>query len=236
MESLFEKIGHSLEGTVTLNPAALTEHLTVLGDDYVKQDPEMWSAVSVATDARERVEMEYQKFDGTVKRYLLEPYHLLAYHGNWYVIGKRMLSGRIATFAISRIRELRRTGDFFGVDAAFDVQEHIASAFGIVRGEEPFRVRLRFSPTVAAYIRERVWHRTQRITDYLPDGGVELELETAGWKELVRWILSWQPDVQVLEPARLRERIREKLTQGLAEVKRRDGGDPGFATGYAGQA
>jgi predicted DNA-binding transcriptional regulator YafY len=214
MESLFEKIGRSLEGTVTLNPAALTEHLTVLGEDYVRQDPEMWSAVSVATDGRERVEMEYQKFDGTVKRYLLEPYHLLAYHGNWYVIGKSMASGKIATFAISRIRELRATGEYFEVDAEFDAEAHIASAFGIVRGEEPFRVRLRFSVTVAAYIRERVWHPTQRIEEQ-PDGGIILELETDGWKELVRWILSWQPDVQVLEPARLRERIREKLAQGM---------------------
>jgi len=224
MESLFEKIGRSLEGTVTLNPAALTEHLTVLGEDYVRQDPDMWSAVSVATDGRERVEMEYQKFDGTVKRYLLEPYHLLAYHGNWYVIGKSMASGKIATFAISRIRELRATGEYFEVEAEFDAAAHIASAFGIVRGEAPFRVRLRFSATVAAYIGERVWHPTQRIEEQ-PDGGVILELETAGWKELVRWILSWQPDVQVLEPARLRERIREKLAQGLA----------GYETGNSGE-
>jgi len=224
MESLFEKIGRSLEGTVTLNPAALTEHLTVLGEDYVRQDPDMWSAVSVATDGRERVEMEYQKFDGTVKRYLLEPYHLLAYHGNWYVIGKSMASGKIATFAISRIRELRATGEYFEVEAEFDAAAHIASAFGIVRGEAPFRVRLRFSPAVAAYIGERVWHPTQRIEEQ-PDGGVILELETAGWKELVRWILSWQPDVQVLEPSRLRERIREKLAQALE----------GYETGNSGE-
>jgi hypothetical protein len=95
------------------------------------------------------------------------------------------------------------------------------SQFGIVRGEEPFRVRLLFSATVAAYIGERVWHPTQRIEEQ-PDGGIILELETAGWKELVRWILSWQPDVQVLEPARLRDRIREKLAQGLEMMEEND--------------
>jgi len=36
----------------------------------------------------------------------------------------------------------------------------------------------------------------------------------------LRWILSWQPDVQVLEPSRLRERIREKLQAGLGEGMR----------------
>jgi predicted DNA-binding transcriptional regulator YafY len=69
---------------------------------------------------------------------------------------------------------------------------------------------LRFAPTIATYIRERIWHPSQQITEQ-PDGSVELEFETAGWKELVRWILSWHPDVEVLEPLRLRERIREKL-------------------------
>lgn len=29
---------------------------------------------------------------------------------------------------------------------------------------------------------------------------VELAMRTSGWKELVRWILSWQPDVKVLVP------------------------------------
>ncbi len=214
MESLFEKIGHSLEGTITLNPGALTEHLTVIGEDYVEQDPAMWLAISEATDRRERVDMSYQRFDGTVKRYRLEPYHLLAYHGNWYVLGRSLASGRVATFAISRIRELLPTGEFFVIDEAFDLQAHLDGAFGIVQGEEPFRVRLRFAPTIAAYIRERVWHPSQRIEEQA-DGSTDLAFETAGWKELVRWILSWQPDVQVLEPLRLRERIREKLQAGL---------------------
>ncbi len=44
---------------------------------------------------------------------------------------------------------------------------------------------------------------------------VELTLETGGWNELVRWILSWQPDVTVLSPKRLRDRIREKMREGL---------------------
>ena len=37
-----------------------------------------------------------------------------------------------------------------------------------------------------------------------------------GWrKELVRWVLSWIPDVKVLAPKSLRDRIVEKLQDGL---------------------
>ncbi len=40
-------------------------------------------------------------------------------------------------------------------------------------------------------------------------------LETTGRKELVRWVLSWIPDVKVLAPKSLRDRIVEKLQDGL---------------------
>jgi predicted DNA-binding transcriptional regulator YafY len=72
--------------------------------------------------------------------------------------------------------------------------------------------------SIAAYIEERTWHPTQEIVP-LPKGDLELRFKTDGWKELVRWILSWQPDVQVLEPERLRLRVEEKLREGLRRMK-----------------
>ena len=44
-------------------------------------------------------------------------------------------------------------------------------------------------------------------------------METTGRKELVRWVLSWMPDVKVLGPKSLHYRIREKLQDGLRAQK-----------------
>jgi len=41
------------------------------------------------------------------------------------------------------------------------------------------------------------------------------QIEAKGCKELVRWILSWVPDVKVLAPKSLWDRIAEKLQYGL---------------------
>ena len=49
---------------------------------------------------------------------------------------------------------------------------------------------------------------------------MEMRLQTTGRKELIRWVLSWMPDVRVLAPKSLRERIEEKLRVGL---RRQDG-------------
>ncbi|MBP7830823.1 MAG: WYL domain-containing protein, partial [Kiritimatiellae bacterium] len=87
-------------------------------------------------------------------------------------------------------------------------------AFGIVGGEKPIRVRLLFDPKLAVYITERQWHPSQEFRTRA-DGCVEMRMETTGRKELVRWVLSWMPDVKVLAPKSLRDRIAEKLRDGL---------------------
>ena len=120
---------------------------------------------------------------------------------------------------MSRIRKIEETGKVFEVPGGFDAKAHMRRAFGIVAGDKLFRVKLRFAPTVSAYIRERIWHPAQVVKERR-DGGIDLEFETGGWKELVRWILSWQPDVKVLAPRRLRERVKEKMKVQPSFVRR----------------
>ena len=58
------------------------------------------------------------------------------------------------------------------------------------------------------------WHSSQEFRTR--DGGrMEMRIRTTGRKEMVRWILSWMPDVKVLAPKSLRDRIVEKLRDGL---------------------
>ena len=77
-------------------------------------------------------------------------------------------------------------------------------------------MRLLFDPKLAVYITERQWHPTQEFRTR-QDGRVEMRLETTGRKELIRWVLSWMPDVKVQAPKSLRDRIAEKLRDGLRE-------------------
>jgi proteasome accessory factor B len=216
LRSVLRKIADSLEGSITLKLDSVTDRFTVLGDDYVRVNPAIWEAVAAHLEQSRAIQVRYERFDGRVGGYWLEPYHLLAYHGNWYVVARNTAPpGRIETYTLSRMREVQGTGAVFTRPAAFDARSWFRDAFGVTRGEEPMAVCLRFSLKVAAYIKEREWHRSQEMRE-LPDGRVELRLVTSGRKELVRWILSWMPDVEVVAPATLRERMLEKLRAGIA--------------------
>ena len=39
----------------------------------------------------------YQRFDGATRDYLLEPYHLVAYHGNWYLTDQHLAGATFDT-------------------------------------------------------------------------------------------------------------------------------------------
>ena len=168
------------------------------------------------------IRADYQTFTGRISTYDLHPYHLLAYHGNWYVLARNVAKDLVETFALSRFRHIEAAGHTFSRPADFNVETFAKQAFGITSGEKPLNVRLLFDPKLAVYITERQWHATQEFRKHA-DGWVEMRLTTTGRKELIRWILSWMPDVKVLAPKSLHDRITEKLQDGLRAQKSTDG-------------
>ena len=112
-------------------------------------------------EGREVIDAEYQSFSGRVAAYELHPCHLLAYHGNWYLIAKNVAKDLMETFALSRFRSIERRGLTFTRPVSFDPETYARRAFGITGGEKPCRVRLLFESKVAVYITERQWHSSQ---------------------------------------------------------------------------
>ena len=232
MRAVLDKIAESLEGEVTLEPEWLSEHVDVLPEDRVRIDPVLWGQMVGFIERREVVQARYQTFDGRESDYRLHPYHLLAYHGNWYLLAHNEEKDRMATFALSRFRQVEGTGATFRRAPDFDASAYAREAFGITRGEKVMRVRLLFEFKLAVYIMEREWHPSQTF-NHRSDGRVEMRMETTGRQELIRWVLSWMPDVRVLAPKSLKDRIEEKLRDGLA---RQDGIEKRSTSSSSGQA
>jgi predicted DNA-binding transcriptional regulator YafY len=70
-------------------------------------------------------------------RRMVQTCHLLAYHGNWYVFAWNAAKERIATFALSRFRQIESTGARFAHPTDFDPKayaksEQFVRLFGIM--------------------------------------------------------------------------------------------------------
>jgi predicted DNA-binding transcriptional regulator YafY len=88
-----------------------------------------------------------------------------------------------------------------------------------VMHEELYMVKVRISPGWARWVGEKIWHESQKVTR-LPDGGLEMSFRVAGLDEIKRWILSFGPEAQVLEPAKLKEMVRKDLSRNLAQYSK----------------
>jgi predicted DNA-binding transcriptional regulator YafY len=216
VDALPERRLFRISGAInSLDVESLTDRFSVLSEDHARVNPEVWQAAGRAIKQQEGLRLEYQRFDGVTGRYVVEPYHLAAYHGNWYLLALNTAAGRTETFALSRCRSIEGTWQHFARPADFDARSFFKDAFGISQAQKPWKVRLLFAKEVAAYIRERVWHSSQQLRERR-DGRLEIRLETSGRKELTRWILSWMPNVKLLAPRQLKERVKQRLRQGLA--------------------
>ena len=83
------------------------------------------------------------------------------------------------------------------------------SAFDIVYGD-PVKVKIWFSADQVRYIKERTWSKSQEIIDQ-EDGSIILSMETSGWWDVKRWVLSYGSEAKVLEPENLKKEIRDEL-------------------------
>jgi predicted DNA-binding transcriptional regulator YafY len=67
-----------------------------------------------------------------------------------------------------------------------------------------------FSPHVAGYIKEKIWHESQEIHTQ-DDGSILFEADVAGTDEIKFWIMSWGSHALVLEPESLRNEIKAEV-------------------------
>lgn len=186
--------------------------------------------LTVAIMERRRVRLRYHSLtDDKTKERLVDPYNLYfdPDGATLKLIGRDSLRGAVIPFSIDHVRELSMTEERFTRPDDFDLRAYLTEhCFNGIHGA-PVTVRLRARGSTARIFRERTFHPSQRLlqeTKPTGEGGEEttiIEMRVARGRGLVRFILSWAPDVEVLEPDALRREVSEAHRQSLM----RSGGD-----------
>jgi predicted DNA-binding transcriptional regulator YafY len=162
-----------------------------------------------ATLHQRRVEMAYYSASSArTKQYLVEPYRLVYADGGLYLLAFVPEYDALRTFALERIKEFTVLEETFERRVDVDARPFDQS-LGVNMGT-PVHVELEFAPGAAVYIRERLWHPSQAVTDQ-PDGSARVSLDVCMDSALTSWILGFGASVQVLAPETLRTEIRDVL-------------------------
>ncbi len=139
-----------------------------------------------------------------------QPHHLQHYMGSWMLIAWCELREGWRKFYLCRMHAVGIQDATFVPRPRLEWAHHVEGAFGVFQGKETQEVRLLFSPFMARYIREQVWHPEQSVSPR-PDGRLELCFPVTDFREVVWKVLQHGSHVRVLEPRELREQVREEI-------------------------
>lgn len=142
----------------------------------------------------------------------VRPYCVKYFKQRWYLLGDSDLGLRI--YSLDRFVDMEELEEHFEIPKGFDVEEYFGNYFGVIIGEEPEDVKIRVVPDQVKYFRTLPLHGSQRETAQ-EDGSSVFSYHIAPTFDFVQEILSHGADVEVLEPAELRESIAD-IIAGMA--------------------
>ena len=217
-----ELIYKLLDNTTNLNREFIrhfTGLVTVNTNSYIRDDvnPEFEERLQEAIRNNLKVRIIYHSFgsdEDTIR--ILHPYELSINDGALNVVGYCELRGELRDFRVSRIRALTLLEESFTVPEEYYQNKH-RQKFIHLSGTVIEQIILSFDKQTAKYIMEYEADRADEII--ATEEGITFIRNTAVTDELIRWILQFGQGARVLNPAHLKEKVKQELMNSLKQYE-----------------
>ena len=168
---------------------------------------ENFQFASKALLTRKRLHISYySRQTGSESQREVSPQRLIYYRDNWYLDSWCHWRKGLRSFALDAIQSIKILDETArDIDEALLV-EQLESGYGIFSGTNIQEAVLRFSPLLSRWVSRELWHPHQ-LGSYDSQGYYILRIPYSEDTELIMDILKHGSDVEVLQPAELRERI-----------------------------
>jgi len=157
-----------------------------------------------------KVHILYRSWNDTNPRWrFICPYGLKQHLRNWYVVALDHEEDKIKTYLIHRISELQFSEDYFLPDEDFNMETFFADVQGImnIQHKEPEELALRINTNLLDRLKELVGEeKIQHKTD-AGQGMTHLVLSIQLNDELLRNLIKFGPDLQVISPKHFRNHL-----------------------------
>ena len=138
---------------------------------------------------------------------LIKPYRIVTFDGYWYLLGEEVIDGRVKTFHIARINDVKLCDECFEKDSSLQKKLDKVINVWFIPDAEPFEIILRIDAEIKRYILDHPLAPTQEIQQENPDGSLIIRLEITNDKEILSSIQKWMPNITVLSPHSLQASV-----------------------------
>jgi len=203
----------------------IVDHVAVSQDEDVREFIQFESAVADGGNEflpplLEAIKLQrYATFDyasfvsGELKPRKVLPLLLKQYRNRWYLISYDNDKKDYITYALDRIEDLEITQEKADRPIDFDPDNYFKHAVGITSGNAtPEIVLLKVGNIAAKYLDSLPIHPSQKVKEMNANFFV-FQLNVSVTEELIREILSYGGEIQVIEPKSLKEEIQKRAAR-----------------------
>jgi predicted DNA-binding transcriptional regulator YafY len=178
-----------------------------------------FSTIAAALLKRTRLWIRhYNRKEDRVTEREISPQRLVHYRDNWYVDAYCHVREDLRSFAVDAIRDAELRDARAKEIPKAELDEHLASGYGIFAGRKVEWATLKFTPEAARWVSAQSWHPKQRAR-VEKDGSYVLEIPYAQDRELLMEVLKFGADVEILAPVGLRKRVADALEQAVGRYR-----------------
>lgn len=164
--------------------------------------------------AREKVTVCYE--GGKRACYPVRPLKLLWVDGFWYLLALTD-DDKLLKFRLEKITSATALGKFFKYNAGIEkiIREGTNIWFDKKREME---IELEISAQAAKYFKVKNYFPMQKVKQELPDGRLIITCRATGEDEIKHTIFHWIPEIKVLAPQELAQKVKTQLKKYMEEV------------------
>lgn len=138
---------------------------------------------------------------------VIHPYVVACSGGEWYTVGWCAVKGGMRVFRVDRVLEAAPADGTFQVPDDFRVEDWITGA-RVYRADGEVEVRVRYSPRIARWVRERAAWGADAWEEE-PDGALVIRHRVADPHWVVGHALTYGAEAEIVEPEEFRALVRE---------------------------
>lgn len=158
---------------------------------------------------KQALKITYQPFGKNSYESIVHPYYIKQYNNRWFLLGYTTngIYNNIVNMSFDRIKKIRPAAVAFVENRFCDFEEYFDDVIGVTKNDaEVQKIVLRVEPNRLPYILSKPLHPSQH--NHRAFEGI-IELEVIPNRELYQLLLAYGPDVEVLEPAEIRQKMAD---------------------------
>ena len=169
-----------------------------------------YDLLSIAIAKKQRVKIVYTSKSNKDHIHIIHPYKLFLYADSWFVLANKEGLEKVLYYKINRIKDIEVliNQPSFRIPLYYKESDYL-DEFGMKNNGDWIQVKFLVKNNANIMLNERIYGKDQKIEQISDNSSiVTCKMQDL---EIVAFFLGWGSNCEVLEPASLKERLKEEI-------------------------